>query len=198
MSRLVRIGGFCGLGAAAGFAVIAIHSVLVPEPQDWRNAAMLFPWVLTMVLLAGVQGAQAAGATRSCRWAFRTTQAAMAANGLLLLLVALDVGDLRSLAGPAALAWIAGMIWFGVCTVRNRTFPAVVGVAIAATEPLVILTGLALSPIAPLSDYGSYTGAIGHAVVMGLVGVHLLRIGPGDTRRMTGRTTATTPVAVAP
>ncbi len=175
MSRLIRLAGLCGIGAATGFAVIAIHSLLEPGPQDWRNAAMLAPWVLTMALLAGVQAAQSARATRSCRRAFWTTEAAMLVNGVLMLLVALGVDDLRSLVGPAVLVWIVGMLWFGVCTARNGTFPRIVGVAIAAAEPLVAVIGLALSPIAPLSDYGSYTGALGHTLAMGLVAVHVLR-----------------------
>jgi hypothetical protein len=176
----VRAAAVCGLGASASFAFVAIHSLLVPEPQDWRNAAMLLPWVLTMALLAGVQAAQSARASRSCRWAFWTTEVGMAANGALLLAVVLGEDDYRWVAGPAGLVWVVGMLWFGVCNARNGTLPRIVGIAIAAAEPAVVVIGVSLSPIAPLSDYGSYTGAIGHTIAMGIVAFHLLRVSAAD------------------
>jgi hypothetical protein len=176
MSRpAIRAAGLCGIGAAVAFAVVAIDSLLVPDPQDWRNAAMLLPWVLTMALLAGVQATQSASASRSCRLAFWTTEIGMAANGAVLLAVVLGADDLRFLAGPAGVVWVGGMLWFGVCTARNGTFPKVVGIAIAVAEPAVVVIGISLSPIAPLSDYGSYTGALGHTVAMGIVAVNVLR-----------------------
>ena len=42
---------------------------------------------------------------------------------------------------------------------------------------------MSLSWIAPLSDYGSYTGAIGHTFAMGIVAFHVLRAAAADPVR---------------
>ena len=42
--------------------------------------------------------------------------------------------------------------------------------ALALSEPPAVLAGLALSPIVPLSESGSYSGAVAHGIVWLAVG----------------------------
>ena len=172
-----RIGALAAACAAAGFALLSVQSLLDPGPEHWRDAVMVVPWSLMMLTLAAVHAVQRAAASRAERWAFAAIEAVMALNLGLLVAVVIGGEPRMDLAGPAGLLFIVAMAWFGVATVRAGVLPRRVGVALSMAQPAVIALGVALAPIAPLTDYGSYTGAFGHAVVLGLVARELHRVG---------------------
>lgn len=159
--------------AASVFAVVAIHSVLAPDPRDWRTAAMAVGFALVVVALAGVQAVQHSLIGRTGRVAFVVLEVSVAANAALFAAAAAGTDPAPALAAPAGLGFVVTMIVVGVSTVRARVFPRRVGLAIALAEPATVALGLALSPIAPLHDYGGYTGALGLAAAMAVIAVDL-------------------------
>ena len=64
-----------------------------------------------------------------------------------------------------------GLIVYGIASWRTRIFPRYVAATLILFEPASILTGVALSPIAPLHDSGSYTGGIEKAVGVLILGL---------------------------
>lgn len=172
-----RIGAVAAAVAAAGFGLLSVHSLLEPGAEHWRDVVMVVPWGLMMVTLAGLHAVQRDAAGRGERWAFAAIESVMALNLGLLLAVVVGDRSLTGLAGPAGLLFVVAMAVFGGATVRAGVLPRRVGLALALAQPAVIVLGVALSPIAPLTDYGSYTGALGHAVVLALVARELHRDG---------------------
>ena len=172
-----RIGAVAAAVAAAGFGLLSVHSLLEPGAEHWRDVVMVVPWGLMMVTLAGLHAVQRDAAGRGERWAFAAIESVMALNLGLLLAVVVGDRSLTGLAGPAGLLFVVAMAVFGGATVRAGVLPRRVGLALALAQPAVIVLGVALSPIAPLTDYGSYTGALGHAVVLALVARELHRAG---------------------
>jgi hypothetical protein len=78
----------------------------------------------------------------------------------------LDWDSLKWLGFPVGIvAWIIGSALFGVGLARSGFEPRWSGYAVAIAQPAAIVTGVVLSPIRELSDYGSYTGALAHGVI---------------------------------
>ena len=68
-----------------------------------------------------------------------------------------------------AVIWAVGLMVFGVATLRAAVFPRFVGIALILLEPGSILTGLALAPISPLHDRGSYSAGVEKGLALALV-----------------------------
>jgi hypothetical protein len=68
-----------------------------------------------------------------------------------------------------AVIWAAGLMVFGIATLRAGVFPRFVGIALLLLEPGSILTGLALAPISPLHDRGSYSAGVEKGLALALV-----------------------------
>jgi hypothetical protein len=166
--RLSRY-GVAGL-AAVSWLLLGVESVLRPGQHNYRDALWLVPWLLTAAALRQLHLAQRSPAARLERWSYGAVIAAMAgclAGNLGLLL---DIDALELLGFPlGALLWTLALVPFGIATVRAGEVPRHVGIALALLEPGSILTGLALSPIAGLSDRGGYSSGIEKALVLWLV-----------------------------
>ena len=103
-------------------------------------------------------------------WGFA---ALMIASGLVA------VGNIGLIAGIPALEifsapwgillWTVGLIFFGIGTIQAGVLPRYTGVVLMLLEPGSVLTGLALSPIAPIHDRGAYTGAVAKGIAMALI-----------------------------
>ena len=78
-------------------------------------------------------------------------------------------------AGPVL--WTVGLVVYGIASWRIHIFPRYVAWTLILFEPASILTGIALSPIAPLHDRGSYTGGIEKAVAVLILGLAIRQLG---------------------
>jgi len=78
-------------------------------------------------------------------------------------------------AGP--LLWTVGLIAYGIASWRTGIFPRYVAVMLILFEPASILTGVVLSPFAPLRDSGSYTGGVEKAFAVMILGFALRQFG---------------------
>jgi hypothetical protein len=72
-----------------------------------------------------------------------------------------------------ALLWTIGLIAFGVGTWKAKALPRYVGLALILLEPGSILTGLALSPIAPLHERGGYSAGVEKGLVLAFMAAGL-------------------------
>jgi len=81
-------------------------------------------------------------------------------------------------AGP--LLWTVGLIAYGIASWRTGIFPRYVAVMLILFEPASILTGVVLSPFAPLRDSGSYTGGVEKAFAVMILGFALRQFGRGS------------------
>jgi hypothetical protein len=163
------------LAAGVAWLTLGMESVARPHPERCRDVLLLVPWVLTLLVLVGIHRLQ-----RERSGAVGTFSFALLAGTMLLV----AVGQAAVVAGAASLTWLAfplgligwtlGMVLFGIAIVRANMLPAWCGVAVALAELLVVATGVALSPLVPLSDYGSYSGALAHGVIWTAIGLALL------------------------
>jgi hypothetical protein len=161
--------GVAGLAAGTWLA-LGVESILRPGQHNYRDALWLVPWVLTAAALHQLHLAQRSPGARLERWSYGAVLAAMTACAAGNLGLLLDIDGLTSLGFPVgALLWTLALVPFGVATARAGVVPRHVGVALALLEPGSVLTGLALSPIAGLSDRGGYSSGIEKALVVWLV-----------------------------
>jgi hypothetical protein len=154
--------------ALSGLAwlTISLLTLYHREPKDYLDVVMLAPLALSVGAISAVYLAQREQLGRLGRAAYPfalvTLAGLLAGQSLHLadLTTARDIVLIPSMAG-----WVVSYILFGIASVRARVLPAWVGITIALSEPLTVLAGIALSPIAPLSDFGGYSGAIAHALI---------------------------------
>lgn len=153
------------LAAAAGAAWLAlgIESIARPGPQAYRDVLFLIPWTLTLAALVCIHLLQRRTLGRFGRIVFAVLVASMI--GAIALSIPVLMGELTRHFTYIVPVWILAMAGYGVATARAGTLPRWIGVGIASSEPLTIAAGLALSPLAPLSETGSFSGAIAHGAV---------------------------------
>ena len=145
---------------------ISLLSLYHREPQDYLDAVMLAPLTLSIGAISAVYLAQREQLGRLGRASYPFAVGALVALAAGQSLHLADLETARNIVLiPGVIGWIVSYILFGIATVRARVLPAWVGILIALSEPLTILSGVALSPIAPLSDFGGYSGAIAHALI---------------------------------
>jgi hypothetical protein len=65
--------------------------------------------------------------------------------------------------------WAIGLILFGMGTMLAGVLPRYAGVVMMLLEPGSVLAGLALSPIAPIHDRGTYSGAVEKGIGLALL-----------------------------
>ncbi|TMR98946.1 hypothetical protein [Nonomuraea basaltis] len=159
-----------------GWAALAVESFVTPPPQAYRDALVLIPWTLYGVVLAGVHQAQ------------RHRSGRLARTGLIVSLVGMltsAVGNIGVLLGSEATVAISfpvgpglfslGLLLFGIATFRAGVLPRWAGAALVLSQPLAIGIGLALVWHVPVHPHGSYTGGLGHGLVVLLTGIALHR-----------------------
>ncbi len=79
-----------------------------------------------------------------------------------------------------ALLWTVGLVLFGVGTWRALVLPRYGALTLILLEPCSLLTGLALSPIAPLLDRGAYSGGVEKGLAMLIIALAIQKAGPED------------------
>lgn len=154
MSRSATAGHRAALFAASSWIALGFDTILRPVPMDYRDALWTVPFVATAVAFWFVHRVQRTPANRSERLAFWTLMTVCAAM-------------LAGMAG--AIGWNLVLAWFGIATLRAGVFPKYVGISLILLEPGSLLTGIALSPIAPLSGHGAYSAGIEKGAVLAIL-----------------------------
>lgn len=166
--------------AAAAWVGISLESIVRPGEHDYRDGLILLPWVLSMAAFAALHRAQRHGAgllERVGFWLAITAMALIAIGNVGMLTGADALTPLGFPIGP--LVWIPSMVAWGVGTARARVVSRWVGAGIALSEPLTIGLALALSPISPVVERGSYTGALANGLVLAGMGLALYALRSG-------------------
>jgi hypothetical protein len=148
-----------------------------PIQDNRRDFVVLVPFLLTAVVLWFIGQAQSQrrnSLERVTFWALMIASCLTILGGIGNVL---HSGLLEHLGFPAGpLLWTVGLIVYGIATWRTRIFQRYVAVTLILFEPASILTGLALSPIAPLHDSGSYTGGVEKAVAVMILGLAIRQL----------------------
>ena len=167
-------GAPAALLAGAFWLFLSLDSLVRPDPERYRDALFIIPWLLAAVAVVAIHTLQRAAAGRLGKVGLWLLIAGIAAGVVGIFSSLTDAEALKWLGFPVgALGWMGGLVLFGVATVRARVLPRWCGVALILAQPLAILLGMVLSPIAPLHEYGSYTGALALAVVWASLGAAL-------------------------
>ena len=169
-SRPAAWGAVTAAVAAVLWVAISVESVARPGEHDYRDVLIMLPWVLSMAAFGALHATQRSGARDLERGAYRLVMAAMTATGIGNLGVVLGMKPLGLLAFPLGpLVWIPAMVAWGIGTVRAGVVPRRVGVAIAACQPLTMVLAAALSPLSPVENRGSYTGALANGLALAVI-----------------------------
>ncbi len=152
--------------AGGAWLFAGLVSLAREKPTHLLDAWMLAPIALTYDLLLRFAKEHHANLPRYGRLG----SALLLGSSLPML-----VGQIAAIFEWDSLTWLGfpfGLLGFaigsallGVGLARHAIHPSWIGYAIAVAQPASVLTGLALSPIRELSDYGSYTGAVAHGVI---------------------------------
>lgn len=170
-NETARRSGAVGLLAGALWCVLSIASLATPDPERYLDALFLAPFSLTLPAFVGLHLFQRDHLGLLGRVAFWLSISAMVAILIGQLGQVFDIDAIVWLGFPVGIiAWVVGFGLYGAATVRARILPRRVGWAIALSQPLAIMLGVAFSPISPLADYGDYSGALGHGLVWLAVG----------------------------
>jgi hypothetical protein len=163
---IVRRGSIAAALAGAAWSTASVLSLAVGGPSRYLDIVLILPIALTLGAVIGLHRVQREKTGRLGRAGFWLI---VAGTPILLAGQIGIVGDIDSITSTllpiGMLAWVGGLITFGIATARARVIPTGYGVAIALSQLFAVLAGVAFSPLVPLSNTGSYTGAIGHGIV---------------------------------
>ena len=166
-----------GFVAGACWIALGVESIARPRQENYRDLLWLLPFALTAITFYFVHAVQQSPSGSFERIAFYFLMAASAMVFLGDVGVVIHQRILAILGFPwGALLWTLGSAVFGVATWRAGALPRYVGLTLILLEPLSLLTGLALSPIAPLHERGAYSAGVekGFAVIVGALGLRSL------------------------
>jgi hypothetical protein len=175
---------------AAAWLAAGVASLLRDEPTRVLDAWLVVPLTLTYLTCLTFALRQWTHLPRHGRAGFVTLMLSAPPMVVGQLAAYFDWDSLKWIGFPVAmLGWSIGAALFGVALARSGFNPRWAGYAIALAQPATIVTGVALSPIRELSDYGSYTGALAHAVIWLAIAWNLSS--GASAARTTGATTVT-------
>jgi hypothetical protein len=140
-------------------------SLAFSDPQRFLDILMLVPFSLTLIGVTAFHLKQRNQAVKLERIGFRIVAVAGAVGLIGQAAVVADVDELVWIGFPVGiLALLAGLAVFGIGTVKTKVLPRNIGIALALSQPLAFAAGIMFIPISLVSDYGDYSGAIGHAL----------------------------------
>ena len=164
--EMARGSGAIAILAGALWCVLSIASLATLDPERYLDVLFLAPFSLTLPVFVGLHLIQRDHLGRLGRGAFWLSAGTMVAILIGQTGQVVGIDALVWLGFPVGfLGWLAGFALYGVATVRARVLPRWAGWALALSQPLAILLGVAFSPISPLADYGDYSGALAHGLV---------------------------------
>ena len=161
-----RYAAIWSTSAGIAWVVLSLLSILTPEPARYLDVLFVVPYSLTLAAVLGLHTVQRDHTGRLERVGLWTTVIGMVATLVGQVGIITDADPLTRVVLPVGVAvWLLGFLLLGIATVRARVLPFWAGVALVLSQPLAVVTGLALSPISPLSSTGDYSGAIAHGLV---------------------------------
>ncbi len=172
ITKQATAGAWIAAIAAACWTALGVESILRPWQANYRDALVLVPFGLTAIALVFVHAVQRArgGRTEATGYYCAITASVLAFLGAAGVMTGRD--SLQVLVFPwGALLWMIGLTVFGIGTLIAKTLPKYVGIAILLLEPGSLVTGLLLSPLAPVRDHGSYTAGVEKGLAMALVAI---------------------------
>jgi hypothetical protein len=180
---LVRRSATFAFVAGIGWATAGLLSLALRKPHGFLDILLSVP---ILVMLGAVSGLHALQRERAGRLGAVGYRAMLLGTPVVLLGqvgIIVDNELLLKTALPAGMSiWILGLILFGAATARARLLPRWIGIGIALSQGLAVLVGLALSPISPLANSGTYTGALAHGAVWLAVAVALRSLAGAEPR----------------
>lgn len=163
---IVRRGSIIAAVTGAAWSTASVLSLAVGGPSRYLDIFLILPVALLLAAATGlhmVQREQTGRIGRAAVWLLVIGTPVMLVGQVGIIG---DISALKSVFLPLGMiTWVGGLLLFGIATARARVIPVWCGILIAMSQLLAVLAGLAFSPIVPLSNTGSYTGAIGHGVV---------------------------------
>jgi hypothetical protein len=169
-SNVLQRGSRTASVAALCWIALGLDSILRPAQINARDTWWMLPFLLTTGAFWLVHSVQASRTDWLERAAFYTLMIASALVFAGSIGIQAEQPALAALGFPGgAVIWAAGLMVFGVATLRAAVFPRFVGIALLLLEPGSILTGLALAPISPLHDRGSYSAGVEKGLALALV-----------------------------
>jgi hypothetical protein len=164
--RLGRHAETVSMSAGYAWVILSLLSLLTPGPARYLDVLFVVPYSLSLV---GVLRLHAVQRDRSGQFGdigFRVSVAGIVTTLVGQTGIIMDTDALTRIVLPVGVAaWILGFLLFGLATARAGVLPRWTGAAIALSQPLAVVAGLAFSPISPLSSTGDYSGAISHGLV---------------------------------
>ena len=159
------------------WASIGFDSLARPYQDNRRDFVVLVPFTLTGMVLWLIGQMQSGARDRLERITFWILMVACCLTVLGGIGNVSHNAVLERLGFPTGpVLWTVGLIVYGIASWRIRVFPRYVAWTLILFEPASILTGVALSPIAPLHDSGSYTGGIEKAVGVLILGLAMRQL----------------------
>lgn len=144
----------------AGAWLLGAESFVRPGSHQSRDALFLVPWALYAAVITGIHLVQRSHASRVERWAYRFLMLAIASGAVANVALVLGADGLANAAFRlGAGGFLVGMAAFGPATARAGVLPTRVGRLLAVAQPLTMLTGVALSPIAGCTRRGATRAA---------------------------------------
>jgi hypothetical protein len=154
------------MAAGALWSLLGLLSLAMPDPSRYLDMLMLLTLVVTIPAVTAVYLIQRGQVGRLGRLALP-----MVVSGLVLMAAGMIAHLARAEEIFGMAPWVIGLVLLGIVTVRARVLPVWSGIALALSQPLAVLAGVAFSPISPLSNFGDYTGAVAHGIVWVSIGV---------------------------
>lgn len=159
------------------WAALGFDSLARPYQDNRRDFVVLVPFTLTAVVLWFIGQMQLTARDRLERVTFWVLMVACCFTVLGGIGNVSHNALLEHLGFPTGpVLWTVGLIGYGIASWRIRIFPRYVAWTLILFEPASILTGIALSPIVPLHDSGSYTGGIEKAVAVLILGLAIRQL----------------------
>jgi hypothetical protein len=161
VTAIARQGATIGLIGAAVWFAFGLESILRPQQWNARDTIWFVPFAFTALTFIYLHRVQQHLRSAIERYAFYALMLGSALVALGNVGLTFNQSPLSKLGFPAgAMLWMAGMLFYGIAVLREKTLPKYVGWALILFEPGSILTGVALSPIAPLHERGGYSAGV--------------------------------------
>lgn len=169
IALLAATGSRLAWWAAVSWFALGVESILRPVQANYRDLIWMLPFTLTALAFIYVHYVQRSDSLAE-RIGFYSVMIAstLVFSGNIGLLT--DQPMLSVLAFPwGAVLWAVGLIVFGLGTWKAGKLPKYVALALILLEPGSILTGLVLSPIAPLHDRGGYSAGVEKGLALAFI-----------------------------
>jgi hypothetical protein len=174
LARTALTGAYFAYFSALAWICIGVDSIVRPQ-QDNRRDALWFicfvPFMVAFWCLSKIHEPLRSRFERVTFWVL-IVASALAMTGQIGNVF--EIHPLQVLGFPlGAIAWMIGMIVYGIAIWRPRIVPWYSALALILWEPGSIVTGVLLAPISPLHERGGYSAGLEKGLGTLLIGVGL-------------------------